>query len=398
MTMPDDVDVLIAGGGPAGLSAGIVLAQRGLRTVVCERGRYPVDKVCGEGIMPAGVADFRRLGIAPFLPSESYYPFRGIRYHSHKGCVAAADFIEGPGWGVHRPILSQALRLRVQEFPLLEIRQEMPIHSFTISDGRLLVQTGDHDRIRTRLLIGADGLNSRIRRQAGLDGPAQRLKRWGARRHFHIAPWSDYVEVHWGQGIEAYITPCGPALVEVAFLWDRARYRSVSGGSGHMRSLMRAFPDLSARLDGVSSPDAGRTVGPLSRRAKAPVGDGVLLIGDAAGYLDAITGEGISLATAQALALEETVIPLLMSPRRNLLTAKDLAPYADAYHVIVRPYYTLTRWVLFMSHHPALAERAIRSLEKQPAVFQTLLSVNMGHVPPWGRVAGSVMRLIGGMV
>jgi flavin-dependent dehydrogenase len=109
------------------------------------------------------------------------------------------------------------------------------------------------------------------------------------------------------------------------------------------------------------------------------------LIGDAAGYLDAITGEGISLALAQALSLDTTVVPLLQDaaqPRRRL-TTQDLQTYAHAYQTIVKPYYRVTHLVLTLSRYPAIAARIIRALGQRPEVFQHFLSANMGLVSPW---------------
>ena len=381
--MQREVDVLIVGAGPAGLSAGIVLAQEGLRTLICERGRLPVDKVCGEGIMPTGLADLERLGVKQHLTSEYIHPFRGIRYYSAGGHLAGAPFAAGPGWGVRRTALSAALWQRARE-----------LHRLTVCDGTqatplvrtaegITVQVGRNNQIKTRLLIGADGLRSRVRRWAGLDGPPRALKRWGVRQHFTIVPWSEYVEVHWGSGIEAYITPCGPEQVSIAFLWDPARFCDVRGGADFFSSLLQTFPQLRARLAGAAVCDSPGAIGPMCRTAIAPVGDRVLLIGDAAGYLDAITCEGISLATAQALSLAQSVAPLLKDHRQGRLNARDLGAYASAWRGIVRPYYQLTRLVLWLSCHPVLAERAIGALERQPDVFQHLLAANMGLTSPW---------------
>jgi flavin-dependent dehydrogenase len=203
------------------------------------------------------------------------------------------------------------------------------------------------------------------------------------RQHLRIAPWSEYVEVHWKDGLEAYVTPCANELVGVAFLWDRARYPNVGGGDALFTSLLRAFPGLQVRLDGACTCDMVRAVGPLHRATNAPVADGVLLVGDAAGYLDAITGEGISLATAQALCLEQTVVPLLQSQnmRETVPKARELMSYAQAHRDIVKPYYQVTQLVLFLSRHPRLAERVVKSLAQQPDMFQHMLSANMGLTP-----------------
>jgi flavin-dependent dehydrogenase len=345
--------------------------------------------------MPTGVADLKKIGISRYLGSDSFYTFKGISYHSRNGDIATAPFAEGPGWGVHRPALSKALHQCAEETPGLTIQSGTTITRIERETSRIVVRTSKNDIINSRLLIGADGLNSKIRQWSGLSGPQQKLKRWGARQHFHTNPWSDYVEVHWGGGIEAYVTPCGQNLVEIAFLWDR--YRNVAGGNALMSSLFEAFPMLQARVDGCKSNDDVKAVGPLSWTALSPVSDGILLIGDAAGYLDAITGEGISLATAQALSLGHTVGPLLRNHRDAMPTSRNLQTYRKTYHKIVRPYYMLTRLVLFLSRNPNLAERVIRTLRKRPDVFQTLLSINMGNIPSLPRLSATAMRLIAGI-
>ena len=294
------VDVIIIGGGPAGLAAAIVLARSGLHSIVCERQAYPVDKVCGEGIMPTGVAHLQQLGIAPHLPADAVQPFTGIQYHSIHGYSAAARFIEGPGWGVKRQTLSTALFHRAGEFSNLEIRAATPAEPIEQTADGIVVQIAQ-ERILTRLLIGADGLNSHVRRWAHLNGPRATCQRWGARQHFHMAPWSSNVEVYLNNGLEAYITPCHAEQVGVAFLWDRSRYQSVRGGQELMASLMQSFPEIEARLNGIQPTDIPRAIGPLQRKVNSVVADGVLLIGDAAGYLDAITGEGLSLAFANSM-------------------------------------------------------------------------------------------------
>lgn len=395
--MTETFDVAIVGAGPAGLSAGIVLAQHNLRTLVCEQQRFPVDKVCGEGVMPAGVAHLNRLGVAQHLCEKDVYPFAGIRYHSPRGSVAAASFAEGPGWGIRRTALSSAFLRQAQGLKQLEIRCGVSAEPVATTPARVTLRAGG-DLVHARLLIGADGLHSRVRRWAKLGGPRQSLQRWGARRHFQIAPWSEYVEVHWRAGVEAYVTPCGREQVGVAFLWDRARYRHVRGGQALFASLLEAFPELQARLAGARVCSAARAVGPLHQVVISPVGDGVLLIGDAAGYLDAITGEGISLATAQALSLEHTVVPLLHSQPNRVPLAPDLQPYKQAHRAIVSPYYRITRLVLLLSRRPRLAERVIKVLARQPDVFQHLLSANMGLKPLCRLGPAQIIRLIQEMI
>ena len=376
--MTREVDVLILGAGPAGLSAGIVFARNGIRTIVCEQKTLPVDKVCGEGVMPAGLDHLERLGVLKFLSPNDYFPFRGVRYISGRNFTAEGCFREGPGWGIPRLALSRAFVKRAGELETLEILESTRAEPKARMKDRIAVRVGD-ELVFTRLLIGADGLNSKVRRWAGLEGVARGPRRWGVRQHFCLSPWSDLVEVYWGEGIEAYITPCGKNLTSLAVLWDRHRYQRVEGGGRLMPSLLEAFPDLRARFTGAAPFDTPRSIGPMHRAATSPVGEGVILVGDAAGYLDALTGEGISLATAQALAVEKYVIPILKTIPRHmpLLNSQQLKYYRRSYREIVRRYYRLTRLALTLNQHTLLGEYAIRLLHKQPGLFRSILSMNM---------------------
>jgi flavin-dependent dehydrogenase len=350
--------------------------------MLCEKRTLPADKACGEGVMPTGVAHLERLGVKQHL--HNYFSFEGIRYVSPKGVAAKAAFREGAGLGIPRLELSRALLQQATRFDCLEICTEVHAASIQRDDDRYLSVKVGSDHIRTRLLVGADGLNSIVRRWAVLDGSKGNQQRWGIRQHFQIAPWSREVEVHWSNGIEAYITPCGNNLVGVAFLWDRKRHPHLPGGNQLFHVLLEAFPVLQERLLNRPIADSALAIGPMQRTAIQPVADGVLLMGDAAGYLDAITGEGISLALAQALSLEKTVVPLLhVSRRRGILSTADLSAYKQAYQAIIRPYYQMTHFALWLSHHPFLVEEAIRILRNKPALFQSLLSANMGVISLW---------------
>ena len=377
--MTQEVDVLIIGAGPAGLSAGIVFARNGIRTIVCEQKTLPVDKVCGEGVMPTGLAHLQRLGVLKFLSPSEYIPFRGVRYISNRNFTAQGCFREGPGWGIPRLALSQAFVKRAVELESLDILESTRAEPQTRMKDRIAVRVGD-ELVFTRLLVGADGLSSKVRRWAGLDGVAHGLQRWGTRQHFSMSPWIDLVEIYWGEGVEAYITPCGKKLTSLAILWDRHRYRGIEGGRRLMDSLLAGFPNLEDRFKGAEPFDTPMSIGPMHRSATSPVGEGVILVGDAAGYLDALTGEGISLATAQALAIEKNIIPLFKNKPRQpcLLTSQQLESYRRAYREIVRPYYRMTRLALMLNRHSRLAEYAIRLLHRQPGLFSSILSANMG--------------------
>ncbi len=388
----DSADVVIVGGGPAGLSAGIALAQAGISVIVIERRTYPVDKVCGEGIMPSGVALLRRLQIDAHLESGSFYPFRGIRYNSATGRTAEGDFAEGVGWGVRRLTLSGALHARAKQEPTLRVIEGTRAIGVHRGGDTMIVRLEGEADLSARLVIGADGLHSQVRRWAGLQRESVSGRRWGIRRHFQTAPWSDYVEVYWATGVEAYVTPCSADSVEIAFLWDENRYPAVA----KFETFLTLFPAVKARIGTGEPLDAVQGAGPLRQVTAVPIADGIALIGDAAGYLDAITGEGISLALAQADALCETIVEPL-GRLKVVLSGRELAPYARAYTRIVRPYYVMTQATLVLSRFPWLADRLIHSLGTQPEIFQRLLSFNMGRTPGAGELLTTLGRLMWGI-
>jgi len=346
-------DVLIAGGGPAGLAAAIRAAQRGCTTVLFERAEAPPDKACGEGLMPSGVRELEKLGAR----IERSAPFHGIRYLQEDGSAVEARFRGGAGLGVRRIVLVEALRARAQESGA--VLRRGTVQSARALGDRIEVNAGD-ETLEARLLIAADGLHSPLRRAAGLAEAAPPTPaRYGIRRHFALAPWSDLVEVYWSPGVEAYVTPVGPDCVNVAMLCD---------GGGAFDDLLARFPRLKDRLSGAPHASESRGAGPLLQKVRARHAERTALLGDAAGYVDAITGQGLSLAFAASALLFET-LPADLS--------QDLAPALRRYDRGLRRRwlgYSLPAHALVtLSRHPTLRRHAIRSVSAIPGAFAALV-------------------------
>ncbi|MFD3799121.1 NAD(P)/FAD-dependent oxidoreductase [Streptomyces californicus] len=330
------IDVLVAGGGPAGLAAAIQAASAGLEAVVVEPRATPVDKACGEGIMPGGVAALRALGVR-----VGGRELRGIRYTDGRHSAEAA-FRDGPGAGVRRTELHTALRERAAALGVRVV--DAKVHGVR-QDEHAVTAAG----LTARWLIAADGLHSPLRRALGLDRPASGPGRYGLRRHFSVAPWTDHVEVHWSPHGEAYVTPVGDRLVGVAVLSrDRRPY------DGHLA----AFPALAARLADVPGATTVRGAGPLRQSAHDRRAGRVLLVGDAAGYVDALTGEGIALAVATATAAVDC------------LAAGRPEEYPRRWARVTRRHRWLTAALVGAAGRPAAGRIIVAAARRAPAVFR----------------------------
>lgn len=370
--MSDRVDYAIVGGGPAGLAVAILAALSGRSAVVVERRCGPVDKACGEGLMPTGVAWLARMGIE--IDAGRAHPVRGIRYVDGP-VVAEADFVEGQGLGIRRTALSSAMLARAAALGV-QVRLGTAAGAFVAHADRVVLDT-DRGEVVSRWLVGADGLHGQVRKAGGFAVTTGRRRRLGVRRHFPIAPWADLVEVHWADGVEAYVTPVGPDCVGVAFLWSQA-----GGERADYGAFLDRFPALRARLGPAAGfPEtSARGSGPFDVRVN-PIAQGrVLLVGDAAGYLDAITGEGLSLAFASAAALVEAT------------AGEDASTYPRAWARVRRQHVALTRLVVWLAEHPSLRRRVVRALGQSPDAFQAFLALNTGAWH-WGRALRGVGKL-----
>jgi menaquinone-9 beta-reductase len=358
-------DAVVVGGGPAGLAFAIAAAGEGLSVAVLERGEGPRDKACGEGLLPGAVRELRALGVADRLPRADTAPIRALRWIDGGGEATLA--LPPPfGLGVRRTALSAALLARAREAGA-EVRSGVAVRAHR-RDADAIVAITDGGDVRARVLVAADGLASAVRRREGLDAPAVAPARFGLQRHYALAPWSDEVEVHFGEGVEAYVTPAGARRVGVAFLFERG------DGPPQLERLLARFPSLARRLAAAPPDSSPRGAGPLARRARARVADRLVLLGDAAGYLDAITGDGVALAFGCARDLAALLPAALVAGA----TGEALRPYEAAWRRRFIPYWAWTRLVLSLARRPALLRRVIALAGSAPAPFERIVRAAVG--------------------
>jgi flavin-dependent dehydrogenase len=348
--VPERTDVFVVGGGPAGLAAAIAARRQGFRVTVADVFRPPIDKACGEGLMPDSVAALRELGLDP--DDVDTGAFRGIRFIGDQG-VVEADFPHGCGVGIRRTRLHQALAQCAQEAGVTVL---WGTRVAGIRDGALLVE----GRVaRCGWIIGADGQNSQVRRWAGLGGKHQYSRRLGARMHFAIEPWSEYVEIYWGKHGQAYVTPVGAREVGVALLSRKA--------VGNFASALQEFPALARRLGTAHATSEAKGAATVTCKLNSVARNGFALVGDASGSTDAITGEGLGLSFRQAIALARA------------LAADDLGLYQAAHRKIGKLPRFMARKLLLMDRSGWIREHALRALSAKPALFRRLLAVHVGQ-------------------
>ncbi len=338
--MVKETDIFVVGGGPAGLAAAIAARLKGFDVVVADAAEPPIDKACGEGLMPDSLQALGRLGVT--LDPEQSFAFRGIRFLGAGGSVAA-DFPRGHGIAIRRVRLHQALIDRAQEAGVM---LHWRTHVTSLSD------------IRARWIIGADGERSRVRHWADLDSVRSESFRYGFRRHYRVSAWTDFMEIYWANGCQMYVTPVGCDEACIALITRDSHLR--------LDDAMPRFPELARRLEGAAIVDSDRGAVTATRRLRQVYRGHIALIGDASGSVDAITGQGMSLSFQQSLALADA------------LAADNLDQYQAAHRRLARRPAFMAQLMLTLDRFPRLRPPVLRTFVAKPAIFERLLAVHVG--------------------
>ena len=317
---PTQTQVLVVGGGPVGLASAIEARLAGLDTVVVEPRSGVIDKACGEGLMPGAVPALARLGVSP-----RGFPLRGIDYRDGQRS-AQHRFVVGNALGVRRTTLHRALRDRADELGVRFVTERVDAVE---QDSGGVTAAG----IRADWLLAADGLHSTVARVTGLHLPTPRARRrYGLRRHYTVEPWSELIEIHWTRLGEIYVTPTGDGMVGLSLLTRQGV---------KFDDALAASPELAARVRDAEPASELRGAGPFRQNTRARTSGRVLLVGDASGYVDALTGEGIRIGIAQARAAVDAVLN------------DDAAGYETAWSEVTRDFRRLTGTLVRLANSPA---------------------------------------------
>jgi flavin-dependent dehydrogenase len=333
------------------LATAIAARLKGLDVLVADGAHPPIDKACGEGLMPDSLVALSRLGVA--FDRDQSFSFRGIRFLG-EGTSVEATFPGERGIGVRRLRLHQLLINRAQDLGVT-LAWGTPVTGVSVDAASL-----GYRRIASRWIIGADGERSTVRRRVGLDRARSESFRFGFRRHVQIPPWTDFMEIHWGPDCQAYVTPVGRQEVCIAAITRDPHLR--------LDAALSCFPELCRRLEGTSSSTRERGAVTASRSLRRVFRGSTALIGDASGSVDAITGQGLGLAFQQALALADA------------LASGDLAAYQTEHRRLARRPAFMAELMLSLERFSWLRPRVLGALAADPAIFAQLLAMHVGEL------------------
>ncbi len=300
--------------------------------------------------MPDSLAILRRLGVS--IDSTQAAAFRGIRFTGDEFNVEAS-FPAGTGFGLRRTALHSLMIEQAQRDGIV-LRWGERVTGIS-SEGVWL----GSELIPSKWIVGADGGQSRVRCWAGLDAMTRDSVRFGYRRHYSVVPWSEFMEIHWGDGCQIYVTPVGAEQICVALISREQALR--------LDDALPNFPEIARRLTGAPSGTVERGGVSATRTLRRVQAGRVALIGDASGSVDAITGEGLCLAFRQATALAEAI------------ERGDLHRYESAHRRIYRRPAFMADFMLLMDKQNWIRRRALHALSRRPEIFENILAMHVGE-------------------
>ncbi|MDA8330515.1 MAG: FAD-dependent monooxygenase [Candidatus Dormibacteraeota bacterium] len=367
-----DAPVVVVGGGPVGSTLGLLIPD----SLVLDRAHFPRDKVCGEGLMPAGAEVLRRVGVD--LAGAGSPRIRGVRYRLPGGESVSSDFAEGCGYGTRR------LRLDALLASQARVRMGVAVSAMRVHPDRVELGTS-LGPLTTLCVIGADGLRSTISALMGWRQPSPGGARYAMTGHIATTALLEDIEVTLLGEVETYLAPTGEGEALFAVLGARGAFRT---GSQTVLDAYRHWLRCS-RPDMGSAPmlDKLKGAGPFGVRPRLVADGRVFLAGDAAGFLDPLTGDAMTAGLQQAVALSGF---LAADP------PSAASRYRRFWAVQWRRRRLVSRLALALSSSQGLGDRAVRGLQRRPLALQRLMTVNQGlaglsHLGPrdWAALLGA---------
>ena len=378
-------EVVVVGGGPAGAAAACFLAQRARDVLLLDAARFPRDKVCGEGVSPEAWPLLDLMGAAPRVRSLAPHPLRGMRLVSPDGTAFCGEYRgrPRPGLAVRRLALDAALLDSARDAGA-EVREGVRVTGLLREAGSVVgveAQAGGEAAIvRARVVVGADGRRSVVARTLSLLHEHRSLRRFAVRGYWEgMEALEEVGEMHVAGGGYCGVAPLSPTLANVAFVLDRREMAPAAGDlEGFYRTALRTrWPRLAERLDRARLLGRPRAIGPLALECRAVAAPGVVLVGDAAGFYDPFTGEGVTLALRTAALAAAALHPALCEAR----PLPRLAVYERARDAATRDKFRFNRLIQLAVSSPAAANAIARRLARRPDLADRLVGIAGDFVP-----------------
>jgi flavin-dependent dehydrogenase len=364
-------DVIVVGAGPAGVSAALACSRQGLSVLVLEKSLESFAKLCGEGFMPKALALFHDLE----LSYEDYAKVHGMTFFAGD-YSASTQFSRGCGLGINRLNFALALEERLLREKNTKLLRGARFLSFDAQRNLVTFTLNSAMRqAQCRLLIGADGLRSKVQKSLKLKSLQSKNKRFALGVHLDAKPWSSNIEVYFAKEIEAYLTPTGPNELNLVFLWSNGFPLAGYGAFELFSYFLKQFPKLEKRVLFSQHKHEMRACGPFDKIVpKKYLSHKAILIGDAAGYSDPLSGEGMSMALVSGQILGETLGKKLKNGR---LSAFDLAIFHQRLRLRFMRHEAFTKVLLTLSKNPQRAVTALKLLAKKPNLLRHLVNAAM---------------------
>ena len=385
-------DAIVVGAGPAGAATAILLTERGLSVTVLDRARSPRSRICGEYLSPEGARILDRLGVLKAVDAAGAPTLAGMRITAPDGRVLQGRYRAFDEWrpyrdgalAISRATLDAALIERLRAAPI-DVREQVRVTDVLVEGSHVvgvaaIDAEGRRQALRAPLVIGADGRASVIAQRLGCRKP-HRLRRLALVTYVRgLADCRDVGEIFVDPPDYAILNPLAPDRVNLSVvvpLADAAPYSARL--EAFLEARTRQLPHLARRIAGAERVAPIQAMGPLAYRVTPPRHGGVLLVGDAAGFYDPFTGEGIFCALRGAELAAETAARALES---GDLSARALRAYDRARRDAFRAKQRLTHTIQFLIRRRRVANLAASLLEGQPGLLDALLGVIGDYVPP----------------
>jgi menaquinone-9 beta-reductase len=382
MSRPEVRDVIIVGGGPAGCAAAIFLRRQGRDVLLLDQARFPRDKVCGEGISPEAWPLLRRLDLEPVVKAMQPHPLRGMTLVAPDGTSVRGDYGDRCGFAMRRRDLDHVLLCGARAAGV-EVREGSRVTDLVTTGDMISGIVTERARVREtlsgRLIVGADGRRSVVARRLGLLSLHPRFRKFAVRSYWDgVEGLEERGEMHVGGGGYCGIAPLSPARANITFVVDQRDMRPAGGVLADFfhTTLSHRWPGIAERLTHASLLEEPRAIGPLALVARRLSAPGVLLIGDAAGFYDPFTGEGVTLALRSAeLAAEVGGQFLAAGP------AFDLRTYDRRRRSATEAKFRFNRWLQTVVGRPRLANLVAHRLAARPGLADELVGIAGDFVP-----------------